>query len=880
MRRLLLSVALVACAPPSFAQQQSVDAIAARLEAAQTDAERQAIAAEAPQLRDQIYKLIGEHVTSLFAKQDFAGTLKANRAALYLSTAASDDRETARNLSKVGITLYRMHDLNGALEPLNQAVQLATRLGDKKTAAESLQNLANSNLLLGRLDEAEQLARRCIAVFEELGEKKLVAGIMVNLSTILGEKGDQEAKAEILRRVIRECEEAGYTDTLARALNNLGVVYYDQGDYERSLQYIQRASDLFAKLNPDPSVGAQFRSNIGVMHQFLGHEKEALDAYTKGEALALQAHDVQQQMHIKNNLASLYRENGQPEKALEQMKPVIEYYDAGTLRTDALRVDGEYAQTLMAVGRAEDAVVVATKALAEAREIGGPDIIRLILAPLADAYLRMGKRTEARAAFLETIAAVERIKLAGREDEKENFFHEKGRAYQGMVRLDLQEGKAFEALQYAERAKARLLLDVLEGGRADFARAMTVAEKKRESDLSTAVAKLDSQLLKDGPRAKPELLDERNKSAVALDDFRQTLYRAHPELRLQRAEFQPIAMPQIAELLPDSTTALVEFTVTNAAAYVFTIVRGANGQASLESHELRDPGTLAAAIEKFRAQLAARDLGYRTTAQALYTRMFGASAAALRGKKRLVIVPDGPLWNLPFQALVSPQGRHLIEDFSVFYAPSLTAVFAMQHLTRPSRAPGHTLLAMAALPETTAEAQEIGKVYGAPSSAMLLGDRVDKQRWNAEAPKYRILHLATHGVLNSNSPLASYLVMKNDDVLTAREILKMNLEADITVLSACETARGRFRFGEGLIGMSWAFLVAGTPTTVVSQWKVDSASTSQLMVAFHKNLKVKSDQPLTGRADALREAALQLIATPQYKHPFYWAGFVMIGDGY
>lgn len=876
-RRLIVIVAVAASALTAFAQDQTLEALAARLEGAQTDAGRAAIAL--PEHRDDLYKLIKEHASARFTKNDFSGALQAYRAALYLATAASDQKEIARCLSKVGNSIYRLHDINGALEPLNQAIQLSTKLGEKQTLAESLQVLANCDLMLGRLDEAEQIERRCIAVYDELGDKRSVVGMSVNLSTILGEKGDQEAKAEILRRAIGEAEQAGYKDMLARAVNNLGVVYYDQGDYERSLQYMRRATELFASLNNDAALVGQFHSNIGVMLQFLGHDKEALDEYAQAEALAVKGGEVEQQMHVKNNRASLYRDNGQPAKALEEMLVVSEYYSTSPMRTDALRCVGEYAQTLLALGRTEEAITVAGKALIEAREIGGPDIIRMILAPLGNAYLRLGKRAEARQAFLETIAAVESIKLTGREDEKENFFHEQARPYQGMVQLAREEGNNFEALQYAERAKARLLLDVLQGGRADFARAMTPVEKQRESDLSAAVAKVDSQLLKGG-HANLALLDERNKSAVALDEFRQALYRAHPDLRLQRAEFQPIAMPQIAELLRDNDTALIEYTVTAGAAYVFTFVRGPDGKPLLEAHDLRDPATLGAAIEAFRAQLGARDLGYRTAAQALYTRVFGQSARTLRGKTRLVIVPDGPLWSLPFQALVSPQGKHLIEESSVFYAPSLTAVHAMQRLARGNSAPGRTLLAMAALPETTREAQQLGALYGAQSSNVIVGDKVNKERWKTDAPRYRILHVATHGILNSNSPLSSYLVMNGDNVITAREILKMNLQADLTVLSACETARGKFRFGEGLIGMSWAFLVAGTPTTVVSQWKVDSASTSELMLAFHRNLKVKSGSPLSGRAQALREAELQLLASPQYKHPFYWAGFVMIGNGY
>jgi len=165
-----------------------------------------------------------------------------------------------------------------------------------------------------------------------------------------------------------------------------------------------------------------------------------------------------------------------------------------------------------------------------------------------------------------------------------------------------------------------------------------------------------------------------------------------------------------------------------------------------------------------------------------------------------------------------------------------------------------------------------------------MGEQADKERWKADAPNYRILHVATHGVMDSNNPLSSFFDLNRaagdpeDSILSAREILKMSLRADVAVLSACEMARGKYRFGEGMIGMSWAFLIAGTPTTVVSQWKVDSASTTRLMVAFHKNLKSHPD--FSGKSDALRSAALALFENPQYKHPFYWAGFVVIGDGF
>jgi CHAT domain-containing protein len=120
-----------------------------------------------------------------------------------------------------------------------------------------------------------------------------------------------------------------------------------------------------------------------------------------------------------------------------------------------------------------------------------------------------------------------------------------------------------------------------------------------------------------------------------------------------------------------------------------------------------------------------------------------------------------------------------------------------------------------------------------------------------------------------------------DGLLEAWELTQLDLKADLAVLSACETARGRVGAGEGMIGLSWAMFIAGVPSIVVSQWKVESAGTRDLMVNFHRALIAP---PAAGRekstkSEALRQAALKLLKNPETSHPFYWAGFVLVGDG-
>jgi CHAT domain-containing protein len=188
------------------------------------------------------------------------------------------------------------------------------------------------------------------------------------------------------------------------------------------------------------------------------------------------------------------------------------------------------------------------------------------------------------------------------------------------------------------------------------------------------------------------------------------------------------------------------------------------------------------------------------------------------------------------------------------------------------------------LPQAETEVKAIGEIYGAEASTILIGHAAREETFKARASKYPVLHFAAHGVLDDVNPLYSRLLLATDSdsedgFLEAREIMKLDLHADLAVLSACQTARGQVGAGEGLIGMSWALFIAGTSTTVASQWKVDSTSTARLMIDFHRNLQSDSGSSQARPAEALRRAAIKLMADPKYRHPFYWSAFVVVGNG-
>ena len=174
---------------------------------------------------------------------------------------------------------------------------------------------------------------------------------------------------------------------------------------------------------------------------------------------------------------------------------------------------------------------------------------------------------------------------------------------------------------------------------------------------------------------------------------------------------------------------------------------------------------LATEVERFRSQLAGRDLRAPATAQQLYDQVLGPMRAVLRGKTDLTVVPDGVLWDLPFQALQPVAGRYLIEDVAISYAPSVTVLRESMQLRRGAGPP--SLLAFgnptlktgaAALPDAELQVRQLGQWYGA-SSRVHVGAEATEVRWKAEAPQHDILQLATHGVVDNRSPLYSYVAL-------------------------------------------------------------------------------------------------------------------------
>jgi CHAT domain-containing protein len=462
-----------------------------------------------------------------------------------------------------------------------------------------------------------------------------------------------------------------------------------------------------------------------------------------------------------------------------------------------------------------------------------------------------------------------------------------------------------------------VLLDVLRGGRADILRSLTPTEKQTEERLNAELVSLNIKLSKENAQPNPSsarltnLDNQLEQARLAYEALTMSLYAKYQKSHSTHSIDKPLVADDLRDLVSDTHSAVLEYDVTEERTWLFVLTKDDTGRIVLQTYPINlGKHAIDQMVTRFRLLVTSRDQEYAEPAQQLYQALIGPAEQQLASKTSIGIVPNAALWALPFQALQSPKnGRFMIEDHSLYYAPSLTV---MRELINKRKAPGTnksmvagTLLAvgdplrrpeevsldredkLGTLPHAQEEIRSIINSYGSRRSTSLTGRVAGERAIKVAAPSQRVLHFAAHTVLDNYRPMYSRILLAaptvddaEDGQLEAREIMNMHLVAELVVLSSCQTALGRVGEGEGVIGMAWAFGVAGVPTTVATQWGVESESTANLMNEFYQGLlpRDKSDHRQT-KAEALQAAQLVLLNTKKYHHPYYWAPFVMIGDG-
>jgi CHAT domain-containing protein len=482
--------------------------------------------------------------------------------------------------------------------------------------------------------------------------------------------------------------------------------------------------------------------------------------------------------------------------------------------------------------------------------------------------------------------AIEQIEFL-REKAREpglqmSFFGQYTTPYLKLCTALLVQERGAEAFAVGEQARARALVDLLEGSgtlvTGDLAQEERDRERRLVEQLHAAVQREHTAYSDD------EVQASRREVASAMQElqrFQAALYREHPTLRDQRGQFKPATLEDLQKELfrHEPKLAVLSYLVGDSYSLLFVSTPGPRTHIHLIKVGREE---LARRVRAFRHRCSSDGSDYAGEAAALYKLLVAPAGKQLEGRAHLAILPDGPLHNLPFQALIGADRKHLIENYSLSYAPSATALLKMRQLAQARRDKpplAALVLGRPSVPDKTdlehteTEARAVAEHFGV---APLLGKEATRARALADMSKADVIHIAAHGEANEAAPLFSYVALTGTDRdpgrLYAHELMGLKLRARLVVLSACQTARGQLKEGEGLLGLGWALFVARAPTSILSQWNVNDRSTSELNREFYAGLRKHSP------AESLRMAQLKLLREEKTRHPYHWAAFVLMGE--
>jgi CHAT domain-containing protein/Tfp pilus assembly protein PilF len=845
----------------------------------------------------------------------YAEALTQHEASLKIARETGDKAGEAAALNNIGNDYHSTGRYTEALTQYESSLSINREIGDRDGEADAVSNIGVVYAMTGRYAEALSWQGESLKINREIGNKSSEARSLEEIGLVYEFMGRYADALGMFEAGLKIAREIGDKSVEASALGNFGILYHATG---KNAEALARYEDVLkiAQQMGERDVEAMTFNNIGNIYSSTGRYDEALSQYQAGLKIAREIGDKSSESVALGNIGIIYRASGKNDEALSQyeasLKVKLELGDREGEATARNHIGNAY----LATGKYAEALAQHEASLKIEREISDRLGEATSLTSIAAVYRAQKQWQQAADTYRKAIPLIETIRTQTKEPSLQTgFFAQYTSPYYGLVESLLALGSGRDEIFAAsERAKARTLVETMTGGKVDVLKSMTDAERRQEKELKAnfiaASAQLNSAYSGPTPdrRVVDELTRQLNKARDAYSEFRVKLFIAHPELQVQRASYDPLALAQLSEPLfaKDPDLCLLSYMVGNDKTFLLVITggKGVGARVNLSVYTLKDAkgreltgDELKNALNTFRQRYTNEAGLYKQLGRDLYEALLAPAREELKGRSHVVIIPDGMLYSLPFQALIDEQGKYFIESHTVSYAPSVTALIQMMKLAekkRRSSADIRPLFAMGrgafpdqaqyrnlGLPKAEEQVKSIARLFGVTP---WVGAEATKAKAVLEMDKARYIHFATHGELNEVAPMESAIVLGkgagDNGMLYARELVDMDLRAELVVLSACDTGLGQQVSGEGILGLTWALFVAGTPTSVVTQWKVRDDSMNRLMLEFYRQMRLSGANglPAISKAEALRRAQLSLMKDDAYKHPYHWASVVLVGD--
>lgn len=787
------------------------------------------------------------------------------------------------NLGGMNLLLGEYKD---ALRYYQQALAIDERLKLKAETSLDLGNIALCYLGLGRVAESMQYFDRALKLAREASLKKEEALWQKGKASALVQTGKYTEALDQYRQALQTYEQAELKQPLIEALGDLGTLEVRLGDIASAEKDFRRALDLSRTIGHARGVTVNLIS-LGNLEWRRKRFNEAAALYRDALARASEMNDRASTATARIQLAFTYRDLKQLEQAAQEAKQareIAQAIEARPLELEALYAQGEVER---ARSHHEEALRYFSPGEEISRETADPEIIWRLAYGRGQSLEALQRDEEALAAYQIAVKTIESVRSELREERfRAGYIEDKYQVYVALVELLLKLKRVNEAFNFAERLRARSYLELLDRGQPPI---RSEAQRQTEATLRSRIRQLQGQIEEETSKPRPEqkrqafevfskeLVEAEHDYQNFLDDLlpSDSAYAAVRALRV------PTAI-EVQQQLPRGT-ALIEYVLAQDNLVIFVLTSDGLHASTVPIRS----AALQAKVELLRDLMLRKNTNeWQLPSASLYKTLIEPIEVAgwLRDVNRLYIVPHATLHYVPFAALLRHPGNRskvLIDDYTLAYLPAAATLVYRDDPRGTARSVLALAPANARLMYARQESQDISNFFP-QQHKVLVGSQATESSFKRLADQYDVIHLATHGYFNKFNPLLSGVMLEpdaqEDGRMEVHEILGLRLKAKLVTLSACDTALGSGYFaevpaGDDLIGLTRAFLFAGTPSVLASLWEVNDRSAGTLMHSFYGHLRQ------TDKATALALAQRSMRArNGPYAHPYFWGSFVLVGQ--
>lgn len=849
----------------------------------------------------------------LYSKDEEAAIFTFKKALdIRQSTLGNAHSEVGNSFYTIGITYKKIAQIESAIEYLKLGLDTYAKAKDSIGISKCYEQLGSSYTLLNEYETAEGYYYSMIEILKKTYHTNhpRIARLNNFLGVLKIKQNQFEAAYNYLKKSIQIYEKnidhfpydaADYYQNLALVLNELGQTEEAKKANFKVLELHQKKYGLISREVVD------VYENIAVYYISQGKFNKTFNYLQK--ALEIQQQLVGNKKHIKYN--SLYHNFGANHLETKNYPIALDYFQKA-IQQQIINFDNND--------------IFSNPDLSTANFLGTkPNLLKdfdLKASTFTKWYQQSQNIDHLKAAYETYIVASELIDLMRGEftakGSKLFWMEQTYPIFERAIAVSLLLSETTsdpiykkQVFTLMEKNKAILLLESLQASQGQIFANIPDSLLEQQQMLTESIADKKRDIIELQQEEETDSLigsleSERFQLELKLQDWEKTIEAAYPSYSQLTKDIQVLSLADVQGKFLKPNQAILEYFMGDSVVYLAAI-----SNSNYAVHRL-PKANIDSAIQKLQSGLLAPQNGitdppktyqdYTEAAHQLYQLLIAPAQAILTEKEELIIVPDASLAAIPFDVLLSQAApkkvfyapdylKYLLHDFSINYGYSVT-LLAKQQQIKAHQTPhffmgfapafeaqkmgdNNLLCAGQALNPLPSNEQEIATIASYFPSKNFLNQDASVANFQAKAAQCRILHLATHACVDSENPTQSRIYF-TDDYLYAHELYHLNLQADMVVLSACETGVGEYQKGEGVMNLARGFAYSGTPSITMSLWSVNDETTAQLMQHYYQY--IEAGLPTH---QALRAAKLDFLeqqVTTAKLHPFYWAAFVQVGN--